>query len=188
MSSYRDTCHQPKTADVVVYTDLDGVLQHEAVLWHPRRGIYMCPREAPGRTLFEWAHHLAEALAPWPDVRLVLSSTWCIRPGFGKTMKRLPDELRRLYIGGTFHRGMHAGDPRAVESFQAKPRGVQVLEDVRRRRPRQWLALDDDVVAWPDDALENLVACHGTTGLSDVRVREQLQRKLEQCHRMLEMP
>lgn len=177
-----DYLHQPKTADVVLYTDLDGVLQHEAVLWHHRRGIYMCPRQAPGRVLFEWAHYLEEAMRPWPDVRLVLSSTWCIRPGFGGTMKRLPDELRRRYIGGTFHRGLYAHDPRALESFRAKPRGVQVCEDVRRRRPRQWLALDDDLVGWPTDALENLVPCDGATGLSSVAVRAELQTKLKRCH------
>jgi hypothetical protein len=180
-----DSSHQPQTAEVVVYTDLDGVLQHEEVLWHHKRGIYMCPKRAPGRTLFEWTHYLVAALEPWPDVRLVLSSTWCIRPGYGRTLKRLPEELRHRYIGGTFHRAVYAQDPRAVEAFRSKPRGVQVCEDVRRRKPHQWLALDDDVVGWPAEALQNLIACDGNTGLSDERVREELQSKLEQCHRAL---
>ena len=33
----------PRSADLIVYLDLDGVLHPEAVLWHPNRGIYMSP-------------------------------------------------------------------------------------------------------------------------------------------------
>ena len=29
----------PRSADVVLYLDLDGVVHHEKVLWHPRKGI-----------------------------------------------------------------------------------------------------------------------------------------------------
>ena len=36
----------PRSADVVLYLDLDGVVHHEKVLWHPRKGIYMSPHEA----------------------------------------------------------------------------------------------------------------------------------------------
>jgi hypothetical protein len=49
------------TAGVVLYLDLDGVVQHEAVMWHGRRGIYMSNEEAPGRKLFEWLPHLEDA-------------------------------------------------------------------------------------------------------------------------------
>ena len=29
----------PRSADVVLYLDLDGVVHHEQVLWHPHKGI-----------------------------------------------------------------------------------------------------------------------------------------------------
>lgn len=172
----------PATADVLLYLDLDGVVQHEAVYWHPRKGPFMSQKLAAGRSLFEWVPQLEEVLASFPDVRLVLSSTWCIRPGFGKTLKNFPAGLRSKFIGGTFHRRWHGADPWLLESFRSTPRGLQIWADVQRRRPRHWLALDDDVADWPSFALENLVACDGSTGLSCPRVQSELRQKLMKCH------
>ncbi|MDO9437726.1 HAD domain-containing protein [Hydrogenophaga sp.] len=172
----------PKSADVVLYSDLDGVLHHEAVLFHPKRGIYMSPSVAPKRTLFEWAPILANILEPYPDVKLVLSSTWCVRPGYADTLKRLPEELRRRYIGGTFHKRVHGADPWSRNTFLRTPRGVQVVADVRRRKPRHWLALDDDVEDWPAVALRNLLACDGATGLSSLEVQSALSEWLFAVH------
>src|SRR3989344_5289827 len=62
----------PRSADVVLYLDLDGVVHHEKVLWHPTRGIYMSPYEAAGHTLFEWIPILESVLEPYPAVALVL--------------------------------------------------------------------------------------------------------------------
>ena len=97
----------PRSADVVLYLDLDGVVHHEKVLWHPRKGIYMSPYEAAGHSLFEWIPILESVLEPYPAVALVLSSTWCIRPGYSATLKRLPVSLRARFIGGTYHRRVH---------------------------------------------------------------------------------
>ncbi len=102
----------PRSADVVLYLDLDGVLHHEAVLWQPRYGIYMSPYKATDHALFKWLPILEEELAPHPSVALVLSSTWCIRPGYAKTLQRLPEQLRARFIGGTYHR--RPGDGRTV--------------------------------------------------------------------------
>lgn len=170
---------RPRTADVVIYLDLDGVVQHEAVMWHARRGVYMSPNAGPGRTLFEWVPLLEEALAPFPLVGLVLSSSWCVWPGYGKTLKRFPPELRDRFIGGTYHKRIHGADPWAKSAFKAMSRGQQVCADVQRRKPMQWLALDDDIEDWPTWALDNLVACDGATGLSNPRVLVELRMKLE---------
>ncbi|WP_312304550.1 MULTISPECIES: HAD domain-containing protein [Comamonadaceae] len=91
----------PRSADVILYLDLDGVVHHEKVLWHPRKGIYMSPFEAPSHALFEWLPILEEELASYPSVALVLSSTWCIQPGYAKTLQRMPEQLRTRFIGGT---------------------------------------------------------------------------------------
>jgi hypothetical protein len=174
----------PRSADVVLYLDLDGVVQHEAVLYHPKRGVYMSPMQGR-RILFEWVPILEAILQPYPDLALVLSSTWCIRPGYAKTLDRLPSTLRSRFIGGTYHRRIHGADPASLSVFRDTPRGLQVWADVQRRKPRQWLALDDDVMDWPYWALENLVACHGSTGLSDIQVQAQLATKLARCHEAL---
>ena len=170
----------PRSADVVLYLDLDGVVHHEAVLWHPRIGIYMSPHGAVGRTLFEWVPILEEELTPYPSVALVLSSTWCIRPGYAHTLKRLPESLRSRFIGGTYHKRIHGADPWNLASFRSTPCGMQILADVQRRKPRHWVALDDDIEDWPQSAIGNLIACEGTTGLSNPEVRHELRRKLQQ--------
>ena len=175
----------PRSADVVLYLDLDGVVHHEQVLWHPHKGIYMSPYEAPGRSLFEWVPILEAALDPYPSVALVLSSTWCIRPGYSATLKRLPPSLRSRFIGGTYHKRVHGTDPWNLAMFRGMPRGEQVLEDALRRKPRQWLALDDDLEGWPEACRENLIACEGTTGLSDGEVQRELGEKLQRCHEAL---
>ncbi len=172
----------PRSADVVLYLDLDGVVHHEKVLWHPRKGIYMSPYEAAGHSLFEWIPILEAVLEPYPTVALVLSSTWCIRPGYSATLKRLPAYLRARFIGGTYHNRVHGVDPWNLSMFRTMPRGVQVKEDARRRKPRQWLALDDDLEGWPDSCRENLIACEGTTGLSNPVVQHELREKLRGCH------
>ncbi|AYM96406.1 hypothetical protein EAG14_10360 [Acidovorax sp. 1608163] len=167
---------------MVLYLDLDGVVHHEKVLWHPSKGIFMSPYEAAGHALFEWVPILEAALEPYPAVALVLSSTWCIRPGYSATLKRLPAALRTRFIGGTYHKRVHGIDPWNQSMFRSMPRGVQVQEDAQRRKPRQWLALDDDVEDWPDASKQNLIACEGTTGLSDPEVQRELGKKLQRCH------
>lgn len=174
-----------RTADVVLYLDLDGVVQHEAVYFHPRRGIYVDQNLAPGRVLFEWVPLLEAALEPYPDLAMVLSSTWCVRPGYSKTLQRLPEALRRRFIGGTFHRRVHGADPWVLQSFRDTPRGMQVWADVFRRKPKQWLALDDDTLNWPVWSRKNLVACDGETGLSAPAVQQALAVRLQECYAAL---
>ena len=171
----------PRSADVAMYLDLDGVVHHEKVLWHPRKGIYMSPYEAAGHSLFEWIPILESVLEPYPAVALVLSSTWCIRPGYSATLKRLPASLRARFIGGTYHGRVHGVDPWNLSMFRTTPRGVQVQEDALRRKPRQWIALDDDLEGWPESCRQNLVACDGTRGLSDPGAQHELREKLRCC-------
>lgn len=130
--------------------------------------------------------HLERALTPFPQVALILSSSWCVWPGYGKTLKRLPPTLRDRFVGGTYHQREHGSDPRLKAAFQSTTRGQQVVADVLRRRPGQWLALDDHTENWPEWALPNLVACDGRTGLSDVRVQAELDVKLKWCVRDME--
>ena len=142
----------------------------------------MSPYEAAGHSLFEWVPILESVLQPHPAVALVLSSTWCILPGYSATLKRLPATLSARFIGGTYHKRVHGVDPWNLSMFRTTPRGVQVQEDAQRRKPKQWIALDDDLEDWPDSCRQNLVACEGTTGLSNPEVQHELREKLRSCH------
>lgn len=167
-------------SEIVLYIDIDGVLHHEYAVWTSRLGVHMCPKRAPGRRLFEWLPILETILKPFPLVKLVLSSSWCVWPGYSKTLKRFPPALRGRFVGGTFHKRIHRADPPALINFQSKSRGEQILQDVQRRKPAKWLALDDDDENWPPCAMDNLIKCNGERGISDPCVQAELIFKLEQ--------
>ena len=128
----------------VLYLDFDGVLHHANVRWHPKRGVYL---DAPRAfRLFQHVELLEALLAPYGDVRIVLSTSWVRVLGYQRALKQLPPRLRQRVVGATYHSSMHEA------AFAMLPRGVQVLDDIERRQPRDWLALDDDASGWtPQD-------------------------------------
>jgi hypothetical protein len=112
---------------------------------------------------------LEQLLAPYPLLKIVLSTSWVLRYGYSATAKRLPKNLRDRAIGATFHsRHMHLDD------FRWMPRGQQVVEDVLRRRPREWLALDDNEEGWPAEQAHRHVLTHPYEGISDPRCEPRL--------------
>ena len=97
--------------ELLLYLDYDGVLHHEDVRWHPRRGVYL--NAPPEFRLFQHAELLETLLAPHPDVSIVLSTSWVRVLGYSRSVKRLPPGLRERVIGATYHSNMHAGAVRA---------------------------------------------------------------------------
>lgn len=161
------------TGELLLYLDFDGVLHHENVLWHPKRGAYL---SAPERySLFQHAALLEQLLEPYPQLHIVLSTSWVRRYGCYATTKRLPSALAARVIGATFH-SRHMKD----DEFMCLPRGQQVHEDVLRRRPRDWLALDDDAEGWPVEPAGKFVQTHMSEGISDPDVQTEFKRKLKE--------
>ncbi len=164
------------TNALVLYLDYDGVLHHENCLWHPKRGAYLY---APGRySLFQHSELLERMLEPYPQVQIVLSTSWVRRYGMTKTAKRLPPSLQARVIGATFH-SRHMND----YEFMRLARGQQVHEDVLRRRPREWLALDDDAEGWPTEHAARYIQTHMHEGLSDPDVLIEFKVKLQEMCR-----
>ena len=164
----------PKTpkgvGGLLLYLDFDGVLHHENVLWHPKRGAYL--DAPPEYRLFQHAPLLAQLLAPYPEIRIVLSTSWARVYGCRAAAKRLPMSLRNRVIGATFH-------SRMVElEFLSHSRGMQIWADVVRRRPRDWLALDDDTLDWPHWCQNKLIATHETEGIAEPAVTQQIEQRL----------
>jgi hypothetical protein len=124
--------------------------------------------------LFQHAQLLASLLKPLPEVQIVLSTSWALQYGVSGAAKRLPEELQGRVIGGTFHsRHMH----RAEFQFE-KTRGEQVYEDVLRRRPRDWLALDDNTEGWPEEHRDQFLQTDPQEGISAPEVLDELKQKL----------
>lgn len=154
----------------VLYLDFDGVLHHENRFWYPRRGAYLV---APhGYTLFQHVPLLDGLLEPYQNIQIVLSTSWLRRYGYSWTAKRLSPKLRARVIGATFH-------SKIDESyFNSPPSGQQVYEDVLRRKPLVWLALDDNTDGWPDECLENFVRTHEEDGIGDPETNARLVERL----------
>ncbi|MGJ7509937.1 HAD domain-containing protein [Variovorax sp. GT1P44] len=160
--------------ELVLYLDYDGVVHHEDVWWHPRRGPYI---KAPGcYPLFQHTQMLVDVLEPYPNLKIVLSTSWVRHYTYSKAAKRLSPSLQQRVIGATYHSEMHEA------SFAATPRGLQIWADVLRRRPRDWLALDDDDLHWPAWCREKLVRTHDELGISEPAVLAELMTKLRTMH------
>lgn len=169
MSDVRNNRVPKGQGEPVLYLDFDGVLHHENVLWHPRKGVYA---GAPGFVLFEHAPVLEELLMPYPAVRIVLSTSWVRSYGCYGAAKRLPASLRTRVIGATFHSQM---DERL---FLSSSRGQQVVADVHRRCPSAWLALDDTDQGWIPAVRGNVVIIDERLGISEPGMPERIQAAL----------
>lgn len=158
----------------VLYLDYDGVLHHDAVYRTPKLGIHIDARVAPGRSLFEWTEFLIHAISPYPDVSIVLSTSWVRVLGFSRALSYLPPELSSRVIGATYHRRAHKADSLREGGVLVPSRGVEVLRDVKRRQPQQWVAVDDSPEGWPEEHLDRVVLCDSTTGLGNAATRARL--------------
>lgn len=163
------------TGKFVLYLDFDGVLHHENVLWHPKVGPYLSAPEQ--YKIFMHVKLLEELLEPYPQLLIVLSTTWAKRYGITTAAKNLSPSLRNRVIGGTWHSRMNS------QEFLEKSRGVQIHEDAMRRKPRAWLALDDDFFGWPEHCIEQLVLTHPQNGISDESVLVEFNLKLRETCR-----
>ena len=162
------------TGELLLYLDYDGVLHHENCLWHPRIGAYLSAPD--GYVLFQHAELLEQVLEPYPALQIVLSTSWVRRYGCSRSAKQLRPALRQRVIGATFHSRMNEPE------FAAVPRGMQIWGGVFKRKPKAWLALDDDWLHWPKWCLSNYVKTHEHEGISDLAVLAEFKQKLaEMC-------
>lgn len=160
---------------LVLYLDLDGVLHPENVWLSPGKAPHIA--SPPGHKLFEHAGLLERVLLPYPDVRIVLSTAWVrVHKSVAKVSRRLTPELRARVIGATYHQSMDA------DLFKQAPRGLQIWSDVLRRKPDDWLAVDDDYLHWPAWCRDKLVRTHEILGISAPVVLAELREKLALMH------
>jgi excisionase family DNA binding protein len=162
---------------LLLFLDFDGVVHPESVYWHAS-ACEPSLEDAPGHTLFEHCTLLEKVLLPYPDVQIVLSTSWVrvYRGDVSTVVRRLTPGLQTRVIGATYHAGMDAA------AFEREPRGMQVWQDVLRRRPAAWVALDDDYVDWPTHCVQHLVRTHPVLGITPPTVLAALREKLAAMH------
>jgi hypothetical protein len=165
-----DSNHPP-----VLYLDFDGVLHPAAVWLKPENSAapVLEERLANEHTLFEHSGALEELLAPYPEVRLVLSTAWVLVYGIDYATNRLPSSLHQRVIGSTFD------SSRDSAHFTSVARGYQVLADAKRRGLRNWIALDDDVRDWPQGHRHRVIATDPVHGLKSPAATRALAQWLK---------
>ncbi len=151
--------HPVRPPVYTLFLDFDGVLHK---FGEPALDEYF--RLLPNPNLFCWLPILEGLLAPYPEVRIIVSSDWRYIVDNENLVKLLGP------LGGRF-----AG---IVENYQSS-RALEILLDARRRGLQSWLAVDDHPTV-AEAALRDprFIVCAPATGLSAAGVQLELTRKL----------
>lgn len=161
---------------MIIYLDYDGVLHADRV-YRTKRGVEMV--DGAG-TLFEHAGILVDALASYPDVKIVLSTAWVRGLGFDRAKGYLPVALQARIIGATYHSSFERLTEDQLGFNWAKlTRHEQIFLHAARHDITNWFAIDDDHRDWPDIQFDQLVPTIGTRGLSDPAAQKRLNELLK---------
>lgn len=90
---------------MILYLDFDGVLHPDAVYRPHNRPLEL---RSEG-SLFMHAAVLEDILGAYPDLRIILSTSWVRMLGYDRTLKKMPVGLRHRVAGSTWHREMRRG-------------------------------------------------------------------------------
>lgn len=141
---------------MILFLDFDGVL-------HPDP----C-RES--RRLFEHAPRLLQVLDGFPEVCVVLSTSWRSRKTIDELVGPLPAALRLRVVGVTPNFGEFAAPPQLVP-YRRQAECLQWLAE-QGQPERPWYALDDRA-SWFEPYCEQLIECDSHRGF-DARAAHRL--------------
>jgi len=168
-------------AAMIVFLDYDGVLHPDAAYLVNGR-----PELRADGTLFMWAPILEQLTAPYPQARIVLSTSWVrVLRSFNRARAYLPPSLQARVIGATWHSGIvrhHEGSHRIDASwFNELSRYAQIARYISRAgmRAGNWLAIDDDSEGWPAELRDHLVKTDGALGLGSKSAQSELAVRLQ---------
>lgn len=164
---------------MILFLDFDGVLHPDAVYLERRRPVLRAEGE-----LFMWAPLLAEVLAEFQDVQIVLSTSWAREFGYSRARKFLPTALRQRTIGATWHSAMKWHTESMYSRYTLTwwdnvSRYEQIKRWVERAACEEWLAIDDKPSGWADADSEKLILTDSARGLSDQDVIMQLVERMQ---------
>jgi hypothetical protein len=144
----------------VLFLDFDGVL-------HPENAARMDWRieRIVGENLFCWLPLLEKLLAPYPELRILVTSDWR-RHFSNESLKDLLGPLGSRFLD--------------VVLTYSPSRYEEIATEADKRQLQRWLALDDhSSVQEAAAANERLIWCPPAEGLSSERVQRELTEKLD---------
>jgi len=170
---------------MILFLDFDGVLHHEnvtlkrckstSVRWlkdYERRYLTTTGNYVKGVNLFEHADRLATALEPFPDVRIVLSTSWREHFRPGSLLRFLPPALADRVIGQTPHCDKYGGVGSRLFEVLAYIEGNGLAGE-------PWIALDDQAQLFWDDTEnppDNLFILKGDEAFTEDMARALSER------------
>lgn len=158
----------------VLYLDYDGVLHPADVrvtAAEPRQPRVYQGSRPTSHPLFEHVTLLERCLEPFPDVKIILATSWVRVLGYEYTVQQLPPALRERVVGTVWQGPLLEHPPRT--------RYDAIQTDADARGLTRWLALDDDVEGWPDGHRKHLIAPNNAWyGLSEPDVADELAEAL----------
>jgi hypothetical protein len=143
----------------VLFCDLDGVL-------HPTGAVsFLADRTISAIGAFCWLNVLRDTLKDFPDVALVLHSTWRLEWETDQELKaQLPPWLAERVLETT---------PRSIVS-----RFASIQAYCAQKSIEQYVIIDDEPDAFPP-GLPELITCHPKAGLSDPDIEAALWTALK---------
>lgn len=109
---------------------------------------------------FVWVPLLADLLAPWPDVKLAVHSTWRYDHSDAELAELLAP-MQSRFIGAA---------PRGPREL-----AIQGLVYALKGRLTDWRVLDDSPEEFRELGSERLIVCEPATGLSAPAVQQRLR-------------
>lgn len=159
---------------MIIFLDFDGVLHPDAVFNPKNKPLEL---RASGE-LFMHAQALIDALAYYPDAKIILSTSWVRVLGYERTLKKMPAKLSERVVGATWHKHMVQG---GQDPFSWMNRFEQIESHVKRNGIQKWIAIDDlhsGSEVWPEEKLHRLVLTEQLKGLSCIKAQADLNTKL----------
>lgn len=172
----------------VLYLGLSGTTHPSATTYHLLRGKN--PWD-DGHAEYEAVPWLAQALAYWPDVKIVLTSTQPWKHGLPAVLQRMPQLAERV-VGFTFEdlttqpvrlMRMRSGTSRwtsfSSEDYWRMNKGAIVNVHVDWLKPRAWVAVDDEDILWRLEHAAHVCIVDGCEGLMHPTEQDRLLTCLE---------
>ncbi len=160
---------------MILFLDYDGVLHPDEV--YTRNGR---PYLAVEGKLFMWAHVVEDALADFPDIRIVISSSWARFLGFKRAKNALPRALAARVIGATWHSHMKFPDDGPPLQYpetmwDQMTRYEQIERWAKRAGITDWIAIDDNDEGWPEALRHHLIHTVSNLGLGHEKAARELR-------------
>lgn len=172
----------------VLYLGISGVLHPSASTYELVLGRNPWER---GHREYEAVPWLDEALHPYPDVRIVLTSTQPWKHGLRPVLECLGGLASRV-IGYTFEdlttkpvrhirtrSGSEVDRPYGAEDYWRMNKSDIVAAHVAWLKPQAWAAIDDEDILWSQELHSHVCIVDGCKGLKSTAEQDRLLTCLE---------